>query len=113
MCSWWESNVAKYKGKYDEGYAAIRQSRYERMKRMGLIDGKWNLSPQAWEWGRVKETDWEIRCMEVYAAMVDSLDRGIGRIVTALQRREQLDNTLILFFQDNGGCAEGLGRTAR
>ncbi len=48
--------------------------------------------------------------MEVYAAMVDSMDQGIGRIVKSLEDTGQLDNTLILYLQDNGGCAEGLGR---
>jgi hypothetical protein len=48
--------------------------------------------------------------MEVYAAMVDSMDQGIGRIVAQLEQQGQLDNTLILFLQDNGGCAEGYGR---
>jgi arylsulfatase A-like enzyme len=48
--------------------------------------------------------------MEVYAAMVDRMDQGIGRIVAELQRTGQLDNTLLLFLQDNGGCAEEMGR---
>jgi len=106
-------DIAKYKGKYDEGYAAIRKARYERMKKMGLIKPEWKLTPQAWEWGQVEEEDWEIRCMEVYAAMIDNMDQGIGRIVNTLEQHQQLDNTLILFFQDNGGCAEGLGRKPR
>ena len=44
--------------------------------------------------------------MEVYAAMVDNMDQGIGRIVKTLKKNDELDNTLILFLQDNGGCAE-------
>lgn len=48
--------------------------------------------------------------MEVYAAMVDSMDQGIGRIVAELKRQGQFENTLILFLQDNGGCAEKEGR---
>jgi arylsulfatase len=48
--------------------------------------------------------------MEVYAAMIDRLDQGIGRIVSELQRTGRLDNTLIFFLQDNGGCAETVGR---
>ena len=48
--------------------------------------------------------------MEVYAAMVDNMDQGIGRLVQALKANGQLDNTLILYFQDNGGCAENRGR---
>jgi arylsulfatase len=50
--------------------------------------------------------------MEVYAAMIDTMDQGIGRVVTELRRQGTLDNTLIFFLQDNGGCAEGLGRNA-
>jgi arylsulfatase len=48
--------------------------------------------------------------MEVYAAMIDSMDQGIGRIVAALEKTGRLDNTLILYLQDNGGCAETTGR---
>jgi len=48
--------------------------------------------------------------MEVYAAMIDRMDHGIGQIVTALQETGESDNTLICFFQDNGGCAEAYGR---
>ncbi|MBD3675270.1 MAG: arylsulfatase [Planctomycetaceae bacterium] len=106
-------DIAKYKGKYDAGYGAIRKARYERMKKMGLIKPEWKLSPQAWEWGHIEEEEWEVRCMEVYAAMIDRMDQGIGRIVRTLEQQGQLDNTLILFFQDNGGCAEGLGRKPR
>ena len=55
----------------------------------------------------------EAACMEVYAAMVDRMDQGIGKIVAELKRTGQLDNTLILFLQDNGGCAEEMGRKRR
>jgi len=51
--------------------------------------------------------------MEVYAAMVDNMDQGIGRIIDALERTGQLENTLVLYFQDNGGCAETFGRRER
>ena len=50
--------------------------------------------------------------MEVYAAMIDRMDQGIGRIVAELKRTGRLDNTLILFLQDNGGCAETDGPAA-
>jgi len=50
--------------------------------------------------------------MEVYAAMVDNMDQGIGRVVAQLKQDGRLENTLILFLQDNGGCAEPMGRTA-
>ena len=48
--------------------------------------------------------------MEVYAAMVDRLDQGLGNVIDALEKRKMLDNTLIMFIADNGGCAEGMGR---
>jgi len=105
-----EKDVAKYKGTYDAGYEPIRRARFEKQKRLGLIDPKWELSPQAGEWDRVKNKAWEARCMEVYAAMIDRMDAGVGRIVDALQQTGQLDNTLILFLQDNGGNAETVGR---
>ena len=47
--------------------------------------------------------------MEVYAAQIDRMDQGIGRIIDALEETGQLEETLILFLADNGGCAEELG----
>jgi arylsulfatase len=105
-----EEEVAKYKGKYDGGYEPIRRARFERAKQLGLIDPHWGLSPQAEDWGQVPDKAWEARCMEVYAAMVDRMDQGIGRLVAELSREGQLDNTLVLFLQDNGACAETMGR---
>ena len=109
-----KKDIAKYRGKYDAGYEVIRQARYERMKKLGVIKD-WDLSPAPQLWKEIPDDKraWEIRCMEVYAAMVDSMDQGIGRIVNALKENGQYDNTLILFFQDNGGCAENRGRKPR
>ena len=59
---------------------------------------------------QVRDKKWEAAGMEVYAAMVDRMDQGIGKIVAELKRTERLDNTLIFYLQDNGGCAEGMGR---
>ena len=103
-------DIAKYKGKYDAGYAAIRAARYERVKQLGLVPSQTELSPADENWDEVQHREWEIRCMEVYAAMIDRMDQGIGRIVAELKVQGQLDNTLILYMQDNGGCAEGVGR---
>ena len=47
--------------------------------------------------------------MEVYSAQVDRMDQGIGRIIKALEDTRQLENTIIMFLADNGGCAEELG----
>ncbi len=104
------ADIAKYKGVYDGGYEPIRKARFERMKRLGVIAKHRKLSPRAGNWDNVKNKEWEARCMEVYAAMIDNMDQGIGRLVDELKKAGQLDNTLIFFLQDNGGCAEGLGR---
>ncbi len=108
-----EENIAKYKGAYDKGWDAMRDARRERMIEMGLIDADWKMTgrdPRSPAWEEARDKEWDIRNMEVYAAMVDCMDQGIGRIVDALRETDRLDNTLILFVQDNGGCAEGLGR---
>ena len=105
--------IAKYKGKYDAGYKVIRQARFQKMKELGIIKKDSILSPQAWQWGSVQEEEWEIRCMEVYAAMVDEMDEAIGKIVSSVKKGGQLDNTLIFFLQDNGGCAEAYGRRGK
>ena len=108
-----ERDIEKYRGRYDTGYAAIREARFRKQKQIGVIDEKATLSPQADNWSDVKDIEFETRCMEVYAAMVDSMDQGIGRIAQTLKDEGMFDNTLILFLQDNGGCAEGMGRNGR
>ena len=102
--------VAKYKGRYDAGYDAIRKVRVAKMRRLGLLDPGWEPNPTVGDWEEVEDKTWELRGMEVYAAMIDLMDRGIGRIVESVADAGQLDDTLILFLQDNGGCAENQGR---
>jgi len=79
---------------------------------MGLLSDAWEVTPQAGDFSKEKNAAWEARCMEVYAAMVDNMDQGIGRVVAELKRQGQLDNTLVIYLQDNGGCAEEAGRAA-
>jgi arylsulfatase A-like enzyme len=105
-----DSDINKYSGRYDAGYNAIRAARLEKMKSLGLLDSRWKISTQAGDWSLVEDKAWEARCMEVYAAMVDCMDQGIGRLIDTLQKNGQLENTLILYLQDNGGCAEPMGR---
>jgi arylsulfatase len=104
--------VAKYKGKYDKGWDALREERYQRMKKMGIVKDDWDLTPRdslvhAWN-DDIANKHWEIANMEVYAAMVDIMDQGVGEIIKALKAKGELDNTLIFFLQDNGACAEEL-----
>ena len=105
-----ESDIAKYKGRYDAGYEPIRAARWAKAKQLGLVDAKWELTPASGAWDGVRNKAFEARCMEVYAAMIDSMDQGIGRIVAELKARGQFENTLICYLQDNGGCAEPFGR---
>lgn len=105
-----DSDIRKYSGRYDEGYDAIRSARLAKMKALGLLDPRWKISPQAGDWSLVEDKAWEARCMEVYAAMVDCMDQGIGRLIETLKKNGQFENTLILYLQDNGGCAEPMGR---
>jgi arylsulfatase len=114
-------DIAKYKGKYSGGYDAIRQRRFARLKELGIINPRWELSPTDGDWDRPTvrnrgdapvDKAWEQRCMEVYAGDVDRLDQNVGRLVEKLRSENALDNTLILFMSDNGGCAEAVGRKA-
>lgn len=107
----------RYRNKYARGYFALRQERYRRQLRLGIINPRWSLSSVdekmgAWNydyaiqpWEKVQDPQREQRLMEVYAAMVDSLDQGIGRLLKAIDEAGIRDNTLVLFFSDNGGCA--------
>ena len=103
-------DIAKYDGKYDQGYDSIRKSRLEKMKKLGVVADDAEMSALVGKWDNVEDQEWESACMEVYAAMVDQMDQGIGRIVQTLESKGELDNTLIMFMQDNGGCAEAGGR---
>ena len=103
-------DIAKYDGKYDGGYDPVYEARLKKMKTLGLLNPDWQIPGPIGTWSDVRRKEWEAACMEVYAAMVDNMDQGIGRIVDCLKKNQQLDNTLILYLQDNGGCAEGLGR---
>ena len=104
-----EVDVRKYDGRYDIGWDRLRLQRHEKQVATGLLPAKWKLSPRpshipAWSSLEPKEQRWEADRMEVYAAMVDVLDRTVGRVVDRLEKQGILDNTLILFCADNGAC---------
>ena len=108
-----EEEIAKYRGRYDDGYEPIRRERYERMSQLGIIGPEAAFTPTVGDWAAVSNKTWEARCMEVYAAQIDRMDQGIGRLVEELRAAGQLDNTLIFYLQDNGGCAENIKRGGR
>lgn len=105
-----ESDIAKYKGRYDAGYEAIRARRWAKQIKLGLVKEKWGHAEPAEDWEKVPDKDFERRCMEVYAAQLDAMDQAIGQLIAELKSQGQSENTLILYLQDNGGCAEPMGR---
>ena len=116
----WPEDIAKYQGVYDAGYQDIREARYERMVKMGLVDPA--LSPLLpWtgsDWNALPEIERqkEIRRMEIYAAMLDRADQNIGRVLDKLRAQGQLQNTLIFFASDNGaeaGDSQAVNRSTR
>lgn len=109
----YETDIAKYEKLYAAGWDKIREQRYQRMLRMGVIDKRYQLSPRpndipAWENATDKKT-WA-RKMAVYAAMIDRMDQNIGKLVQTLKANSQWENTLIVFLADNGGCAENVDK---
>ena len=110
------ADIAKYRGKYKIGWDALRRRRHQRMVEMGIIDKQWTLTPRdprVVAWKDEPNQDWWDLCMAVYAAQIDSMDQGIGRIVAALETTNELENTLILFLADNGSSSEVLGPRER
>ncbi len=99
--------LRKYKAKYDKGWDAIREERLARMKKLGIVPAHTQNAPRLWY---VPEFDsltgvaqvTQARRMEIYAAMVEYMDKEIGRLVSYLDDKGLLDNTYIIFFSDNG-----------
>ncbi|MHC1705656.1 MAG: arylsulfatase [Tenuifilaceae bacterium] len=101
--------IEKYKGKYDIGWDSLRVLRFNKLKKLGIISANCVLSERTVtipEWKNAPMKAWQVRRMEVYAAMIDVMDQGIGRIVSTLEEQGDLENTVIFYMHDNGGCAE-------
>ena len=105
-----EADIAKYEGVYDDGFEPVRARRLEGARARGVLAPEWPMSEAPRPWSKTPNHAWEARNMQVYAAMIDRMDQGIGRLVAELERQGRLDDTLIVYLQDNGGCAEGMGR---
>jgi len=106
-----EEEIAKYAERYVEGWDKLRDERFQRMREMGLLDDRYvkNERPEAVPaWEKVEDKETWSRKMAVYAAMIDRMDQGIGKVVAQLEASGELDNTLILFLSDNGGCHENI-----
>jgi len=104
--------IAKYRGRYRAGWRVLRQERHERQLGLGLVDSSWELPPpdrEVEDWQTIAHADYYDHLLAVYAAMIDRMDQGIGRILETLDRQGIADNTLVIFLSDNGGCAEKPG----
>lgn len=103
--------IEKYRGVYDGGWDELRKSRHAGLKDRGILDDQWEMAPRDQDsvpWDDVENKEWESLRMSVYAAQIDRMDQGVGRILGALDSAGVRDNTLVIFLSDNGGCAEFL-----
>nr|WP_321412132.1 arylsulfatase [uncultured Carboxylicivirga sp.] len=102
--------IEKYKGHYKEGWSKLRSERYDRMKQLGILDDNWLLSgDDGIDWNSLsedKKNEMDLR-RAIYSAMIDQMDHNIGKLTEYLEQNNLLDNTLIIFLSDNGGCEEG------
>ena len=106
-------DIAKYKGKYDIGWDELRRQRFARQKQLGIIGQDAKLSVKnadIYDWSRLSYDQkklWSGK-MEVFAAMVDRMDQGVGKVLDKLKALGKDKNTIIIFISDNGAPAEDL-----
>ena len=107
------ADIAKYRGRYRDGWDVLRGRRLARQKELGIVPADTTLSPrdpEAQAWADVPEKDrdgWDLR-MAVYAGMIDCMDRGVGRVLEAVRGLGAEADTLVVFLSDNGASAEAL-----
>ncbi len=104
-----EEDIAAYDGVFDEGWDVLRDRRLARQQDEGLMPEEAELSERdadvsAWE--ETEDKRWWLRRMQVYAAQVDRMDRGIGQILDELEHQGVLEETIVIFLSDNGASAE-------
>lgn len=104
-------DIAANHGAFDAGWDALRERRLQRLVEEGLLQPGTTLSerdPGQPAWDETRAKDWQLLRMEVYAAQVEAMDRGIGRVLDSLRRSGRLDDAIIVFLSDNGASAEEL-----
>ncbi len=99
--------IDRYAGRYDDGYEPVRERRIQKQKALGVIAKEAQPAPRhevwpAWEELSPETRALEVRRMEIYAAMVENMDMNIGRVIDQLKSSGQWENTVVLFFSDNG-----------
>ncbi len=104
-------DIDKYRGSYKRSFADVREKRFSKQKQLGIISSDHPISaidgkvPNWSDLSEEQKDDYDLR-MSVYAAQIESMDRGIGELVKTLETLGELDNTLIIFLSDNGGTRE-------
>ena len=110
------ADIEKYRGRYDQGWDAVRGSRFARQlaselfpadTRLPAPNSEPGLAPGAWDEVPADDRERYARYMEVYAAMVDNIDQNLGRLLATLEALGERENTIVVFTSDNGGTAEG------
>jgi arylsulfatase A-like enzyme len=106
-----EADIAPHRERYrKQGWDEWRAERFKRQKEIGLTPSNWTLSPRpstVHEWKTDKNPEWQAERMAVYAAQVDSIDRGVGRVMKAVRAAGVEENTLVMFLSDNGAAPDG------
>ena len=102
------ADLAKYRGRYDAGWDALRAARLGRQLELGMVPAGTRLSDRdilvpAWDEVPAERRPLFVRHMETYAAMLDCADQNLGRLASFLDRLGELDNTIFVFSSDNGG----------
>jgi arylsulfatase len=107
-----DEDMARVRGRFDEGYDVIRERRFQRLKELGYVPAdatapRLAAALKPWNELTPDQQARDIAAMEAYAAMVERLDTEIGRVLRHLEEIGELDKTLVVFMSDNG--AEGTG----
>lgn len=102
-----DERLDRYKGRYKAGYEALRTERLRRMKKLGIVPKDTQLShtlPMIPRWDSLDDEQKRFmsRRMELHAGMLENLDHHLGRLFAHLKKKGVYDNTLIIFFSDNG-----------
>lgn len=97
----------RYKGRYSKGYNELRHERLERMKKLQIVPQETKLGPWAagvpkWSELTDEQRSKESRQMEIYSAIVENIDHHIGRVLQYIEDSGKKEDTLVLFFSDNG-----------
>ncbi|MGB7347875.1 MAG: sulfatase-like hydrolase/transferase [Pirellulaceae bacterium] len=100
--------IEKYNGRFDAGWEVLRTKRFERLRKLGLIDDRYRETPPTADvrpWDQLPESFRKLEAfrMQTYAAVVDNLDANVGRLLQFLDDKNVTDNTLVVFLSDNGG----------